>query len=109
MGDLLSVVAMTHSPRSFWNNQAGTPNLAGQLRASSPSCGGSVVSGAMVDEPYTARVELGSTRAEYDNAFHPAKSFMPVVVLMAGGILISQSLKLLDHRLAHWKSTQLEL
>ena len=65
--------------------------------------------GTVVAELYTSLSGLGHMLVEYGNTFQTAKYFVPVVVLIAFGVLISESLKLLEHRLARWKSTTIEL
>jgi ABC-type nitrate/sulfonate/bicarbonate transport system permease component len=65
--------------------------------------------GTVVAELYTALSGLGYLLAQFGNTFQTAKYFVPVVVLVAVGMAISQSLKLLERRLAHWKTTKLEL
>ena len=65
--------------------------------------------GTVVAELYTALSGLGYLLVDFGHRFETAKYFVPVVVLMGLGVLISESLKLLEHRLARWKSTTIEL
>jgi NitT/TauT family transport system permease protein len=52
---------------------------------------------------------LGYLIAQFGGTFQTAKYFSPVLVLAAIGMLISQSLKIVERRLARWKSTQTQL
>lgn len=65
--------------------------------------------GTVVAELYTALSGLGYMLAVFGNTFQTAKYFVPVLVLIALGVGISQSLKLIEHRLARWKATTIEL
>lgn len=65
--------------------------------------------GTVVAELYTALSGLGQLLAEYGNTFQTAKYFVPVIVLLVIGVLISESLKALEHRLARWRTTSIEL
>ncbi len=64
--------------------------------------------GTVVAELYTALSGLGNLLAVFGNTFQTAKYFVPVVVLLCIGTLISQSLKALEHRLARWRSSTIE-
>jgi ABC-type nitrate/sulfonate/bicarbonate transport system permease component len=64
--------------------------------------------GTVVAELYTALSGLGHLLAEYGNTFQTAKYFVPVIVLLGLGVLISQSLKAIEHRLGRWKTTSIE-
>jgi ABC-type nitrate/sulfonate/bicarbonate transport system permease component len=52
--------------------------------------------GTVVSELYTALSGLGYLLAQFGNAFQTARYFVPVVVLVVIGMVISQSLKLLE-------------
>ncbi|HLZ27231.1 MAG TPA: ABC transporter permease [Chloroflexota bacterium] len=65
--------------------------------------------GTVIAELYTALSGLGYLIALFGNTFQTAKLLGPVLVLAAMGMLISQLLKLLERRLARWKSTQIQL
>ncbi len=65
--------------------------------------------GTVVSELYTALSGLGYLLATYGNTFQTAKYFVPVTVLIGLGVLISQSLKAIEHRLARWKRTTIEI
>jgi NitT/TauT family transport system permease protein len=65
--------------------------------------------GTVIAELYTALAGLGYLIAQFGGTFQTAKYFGPVLVLAAMGMTISQSLKILERRLARWKSTQTQL
>jgi NitT/TauT family transport system permease protein len=65
--------------------------------------------GTVIAELYTALSGLGYLIAQFGGTFQTAKYFGPVLVLAAMGMLISQTLKVLERRLARWKSTQTQL
>jgi NitT/TauT family transport system permease protein len=65
--------------------------------------------GTVVAELYTALSGLGYLLVDFGHRFETAKYFVPVMVLIGLGVLISESLKLLEHRLTRWKSTTVEL
>jgi ABC-type nitrate/sulfonate/bicarbonate transport system permease component len=62
--------------------------------------------GTVVAELYTALSGLGYLIAQFGGTFQTAKYFGPVIMLAAMGMVISQTLKVLERRLARWKSTQ---
>jgi NitT/TauT family transport system permease protein len=62
--------------------------------------------GTVIAELYTSLSGLGYLIAQFGNTFQMAKYFGPVLVLAAMGMIISQSLKVLERRLARWKPTQ---
>src|SRR5439155_106925 len=68
--------------------------------------GANAMVGTVIAELYTALSGLGYLIAQFGGTFQTAKYFGPVLVLGAMGMLISQILKILERRLAHWKSTQ---
>ena len=65
--------------------------------------------GTVIAELYTALSGLGYLIALFGSTFQTAKLLGPVLVLAAMGMLISQILKVLERRLARWKSTQTQL
>lgn len=71
--------------------------------------GANAMVGTVFAELYTALTGLGSLIAQFGNTFQTAKYFGPVLVLAAMGMLISQTLKIVERRLARWKSTGTEL
>src|ERR687886_876892 len=71
--------------------------------------GANAMVGTVIAELYTALSGLGFLIAQFGGTFQTAKYFGPVLVLSAMGMLISQSLKVLERRLARWKSTQIQL
>jgi ABC-type nitrate/sulfonate/bicarbonate transport system permease component len=71
--------------------------------------GANAMVGTVIAELYTALSGLGYLIAQFGGTFQTAKYFGPVLVLAAMGMLISQSLKILERRLARWKSTQTQL
>jgi NitT/TauT family transport system permease protein len=68
--------------------------------------GANAMVGTVIAELYTALSGLGYLIAQFGGTFQTAKYFGPVLVLAAMGMVISQSLKILERRLARWKSTQ---
>jgi NitT/TauT family transport system permease protein len=62
--------------------------------------------GTVIAELQTALAGLGYLMAQFNGTFQTAKYFAPVLVLSAMGMLISQALKLVERRLARWKSTR---
>jgi ABC-type nitrate/sulfonate/bicarbonate transport system permease component len=71
--------------------------------------GANAMVGTVIAELYTALAGLGYLIAQFGGTFQTAKYFGPVLVLAAMGMVISQSLKILERRLARWKSTQTQL
>jgi ABC-type nitrate/sulfonate/bicarbonate transport system permease component len=71
--------------------------------------GANAMVGTVIAESYTALSGLGYLIAQFGGTFQTAKYFAPVLVLAAMGVLISQSLKVLERRLARWKSSQVDL
>ena len=71
--------------------------------------GANAMVGTVIAELYTALSGLGYLIAQFGGTFQTAKYFGPVLVLAAMGMLISQILKILERRLARWKSTQTQL
>lgn len=71
--------------------------------------GANAMVGTVIAELYTALAGLGYLIAQFGGTFQTAKYFAPVLVLSGLGMLLSQSLKMVERRLARWKSTQVEL
>jgi ABC-type nitrate/sulfonate/bicarbonate transport system permease component len=71
--------------------------------------GANAMVGTVIAELYTALSGLGYLIAQFGGTFQTAKYFGPVLVLAAMGMCISQTLKILERRLARWKSTQNQL
>jgi NitT/TauT family transport system permease protein len=71
--------------------------------------GANAMVGTVIAELYTALAGLGYLIAQFGGTFQTAKYFAPVLVLSGLGMLLSQSLKIVERRLARWKSTQVEL
>jgi ABC-type nitrate/sulfonate/bicarbonate transport system permease component len=65
--------------------------------------------GTVVAELQTALAGLGYLMAQFGGTFQTAKYFAPVLVLAGMGMLVSQALKILERRLARWKSSQTQL
>jgi ABC-type nitrate/sulfonate/bicarbonate transport system permease component len=65
--------------------------------------------GTIVAELYTALSGLGFLIAQFGGTFQTAKYFGPVLVLGMFGMIMSQSLKALERRLAAWKSSRVEI
>jgi len=71
--------------------------------------GANAMVGTVIAELYTALSGLGFLIAQFGGTFQTARYFAPVLVLAAMGMLISQILKVLERRLARWKSSQTQL
>ena len=71
--------------------------------------GANAMVGTVIAELYTALSGLGYLIAQFGGTFQTAKYFGPVLVLAGMGMLISQSLKILERRLAGWKSSQTQV
>jgi len=71
--------------------------------------GANAMVGTVIAELYTALSGLGYLIAQFGGTFQTAKYFGPVLVLAAMGMIISQSLKIFERRLARWKSTGTEV
>jgi NitT/TauT family transport system permease protein len=71
--------------------------------------GANAMVGTVIAELYTALSGLGYLIAQFGGTFQTAKYFGPVLVLAAMGMVISQSLKILERRLARWKNAQTEV
>lgn len=62
--------------------------------------------GTVFAELQTSLAGLGYLMAQFSGSFQTAKYFAPVLVLAGLGMLVSQSLKVLERRLASWKATR---
>jgi ABC-type nitrate/sulfonate/bicarbonate transport system permease component len=71
--------------------------------------GANAMVGTVVAELFTALSGLGYLIAQFGGTFQTAKYFGPLLVLAAMGMLLSQALKVLERRLARWKSSQTQL
>lgn len=65
---------------------------------------GRALVGVVVAEFYTAISGLGNLLSTYANSFQTAKMFVPVVILMAMGVILTGVLQLAERRLAPWQS-----
>jgi NitT/TauT family transport system permease protein len=81
---------------------AALPYVVTGLRLGS----GMAMVGVVVAELQTSLSGLGYLMAQYSGSFQTARYFAPVLVLAGMGMLISQLLKLLERRLAAWKTTR---
>lgn len=64
---------------------------------------GRALVGIVVAEFYTAISGLGFLIGFYANSFQTAKAFVPIVVLMLLGVLLTGTLQLAESRLAPWQ------
>jgi NitT/TauT family transport system permease protein len=62
--------------------------------------------GTVIAELQTSLAGLGFLTAQFSGSFQIAKYFPPVIVLALLGMLISQALKVLERRLARWKTSR---
>jgi NitT/TauT family transport system permease protein len=62
--------------------------------------------GTVIAELQTSLAGLGFLMAQFSGSFQTAKYFPPVIVLALLGMLISQALKIVERRLARWKTTR---
>jgi ABC-type nitrate/sulfonate/bicarbonate transport system permease component len=67
---------------------------------------GRALVGVIVAEFYTAIAGLGNLIVTYANSFQTAKVFVPVVVLMALGVLLTGLLQLVERAFAPWQTVQ---
>ena len=67
---------------------------------------GRALVGVVVAEFYTAISGLGNLIVTYANSFQTAKVFVPVVVLMALGVLLTGLLQLVERAFAPWQTVQ---
>jgi NitT/TauT family transport system permease protein len=65
---------------------------------------GRALVGVVIAEFYTSIAGLGFLIVTYANTFQTAKVFVPVVVLMALGVVLTAGLQVLEGRLAPWQS-----
>ena len=73
------------------------------LHAAVPGAAGAYVINTVVAELYTAVNGLGGLLSVYGNSFRMAPYFVVVCVLAAIGVLIMQTLKLLERRMERWR------
>ena len=67
---------------------------------------GRAVVGMVVAELFTAVSGLGGAIITYGNAFATAKLFVVIIVLALLGVLLTQSVRVIENRLAPWKATE---
>ncbi len=64
--------------------------------------------GTVIAELYTALSGLGFLLAQFGNTFQTAKYFVPLLVLIGIGVIVSESLKQLERRVASWRTASAE-
>ncbi len=69
---------------------------------------GRALVGVVIAEFYTSIAGLGYLIVTYANTFQTAKVFVPVVILMTLGVVLTAALELLERRLAPWKRKEEE-
>jgi NitT/TauT family transport system permease protein len=62
--------------------------------------------GTVIAELQTSLAGLGFLMAQFSGSFQTARYFPPVIVLALLGMLISQALKVVEGRLARWKTSR---
>jgi ABC-type nitrate/sulfonate/bicarbonate transport system permease component len=67
---------------------------------------GRALVGVVIAEFYTSIAGLGYLIVSYANTFQTAKVFVPVVILMALGVLLTWLLQLAETRLAPWQALE---
>jgi NitT/TauT family transport system permease protein len=67
---------------------------------------GRAVVGMVVAEMFTAVAGLGGAIIRYSNNFSTDRLFVIIVILSALGVGLTESLKLLEKRLARWKVSE---
>jgi len=67
---------------------------------------GRALVGVVIAEFYTSIAGLGYLIVSYANTFQTAKVFVPVVILMALGVLMTWLLQVLEARLAPWQALE---
>lgn len=102
-GGLLEVArSFCSTERRLWTDlilPSALPFIAAGLRL---AIGRGLV-GMVIAEFYTSISGLGYMIVRYANAFETAKLFVPIVVLMALGVLLIQGAKSLELRIAPWQ------
>jgi NitT/TauT family transport system permease protein len=64
---------------------------------------GRALVGVIIAEFYTSIAGLGYLIVTYANTFQTAKVFVPVVILMILGVVLTWALHVLEGRLAPWQ------
>jgi NitT/TauT family transport system permease protein len=62
----------------------------------------------VVAEFFTALTGLGALIVKYGNQFDTASMFVPILVLMLLGILLTAGIRRMEARIAPWKETERE-
>jgi NitT/TauT family transport system permease protein len=68
---------------------------------------GRAIIGMVTAEFFTAISGLGGLVVKFGNAFRTDEMLVPVLILMALGVLLTAGLARLEHRIAPWKSSEL--
>jgi NitT/TauT family transport system permease protein len=69
---------------------------------------GRAIIGMVVAEFFTALTGLGALIVKYGNQFDTASMFVPILVLMLLGILLTAGIRRMEARIAPWKETERE-
>jgi NitT/TauT family transport system permease protein len=69
---------------------------------------GCAIIGMVVAEFFTALTGLGALIVKYGNQFDTASMFVPILVLMLLGILLTAGIRRMEARIAPWKETERE-
>ena len=64
------------------------------------------VVGIVVAEFFTAINGLGGLIIKFSNQFETAKLFVPIIILAVMGVLLTESVKFFERKLAPWKETE---
>lgn len=67
---------------------------------------GRALIGIVVAEFYTAITGMGALISQYGNFFQTGRMFVPILVLMLLGVLLTELLKLAERKVAPWKETE---
>ena len=67
---------------------------------------GRALVGVVIAEFYTSIAGLGYLIVSYANTFQTAKVFVPVVILMVLGVVLTWTLHVLEGRLAPWQTKE---
>jgi NitT/TauT family transport system permease protein len=64
--------------------------------------------GMIVAEFFTAIAGLGGMIVQYGNNFQTARMFVPIIIVGALGIVLTQLVGALERRLAYWRRSERE-
>jgi len=102
--DLLEVArSFCSSERQLWRDLIIPASLPFILAGINLAIGRGLV-GMVVAEFFTSVAGLGYMIVQYANAFETAKLFVPIVVLMALGVILIGLIKVIERKVAPWQN-----